>query len=352
VSRAEEMAECEVFSVYAGIAGDHIKSFNTHGTTPITRDNYEITEDDIQKAVESAKAVSLPMDRVVLDYLPYEYRVDGHSGVSDPVGMSGAKLEVGVHIVTGAVTVVQNIEKCIERAGFEVEKIVLEPLASSMATLSDEELEMGVVLIDIGGGTTDTAIFLDRKIHYSHVLPLGGNNVTNDMAIGLRIPFNKAEEIKRKYGMAFSANVEVKKQFVVPGVIGRASRNMALRDLASIIEVRMEEIFLFVKKNIEKSGYQQKIGSGIVLTGGCSMLENIDALAEKVFNVPVRIGKPRGVTGLVDVLQSPIYATGTGLIHYGFLARSEGVDKKAIRKKKILHGVLSRMKNLYKGGAE
>ena len=350
VNRAEEMAECEVYSVYAGIAGEHIKSFNSHGATPITRDNYEITEEDIQKAVESAKAVSLPMDRIVLDYLPYEYRVDGTSGISDPVGMSGVKLEVGVHIVTGSVTAVQNIEKCIERAGFDVEKIVLEPLASSMATLTDEELEMGVVLIDIGGGTTDTAIFLDKKIHYSSVLPLGGDNVTNDIAIGLRIPFIKAEEIKKKYGASYSPNIDAAKQFVVPGVIGRASRNMSLKDLASIIEVRMEEIFLLVKKNIEKSGYQQRIGSGVVLTGGCSMLKGINILSERVFNVPVRIGKPRGISGIDDIIQNPVYSTGCGLVQYGYLERLEGKDKKIVKKKRPLYSFICRMKNFYKGG--
>ena len=353
ISRAEEMAGVEVYSVFVGIAGEHIRSFNSNGATPITRENYEITEEDVQKAIESAKAVSLPLDRVVLDYLPYEYKVDGNSGISDPVGMSGVKLEVGVHIVTGSVTAVQNIEKCIERAGLELGKIVLEPLASSMATLTEEELEMGVILIDIGGGTTDTAIFLDKKIHFSHVLPLGGDNVTNDISIGLRIPPIKAEEIKRRYGSCVSHKIDIKEKFTVPGVVGRASNNMAIKDLASIIEMRMEELLMLLKRNIERSGYQQKIGSGIVLTGGCSMLKGVSELTERVMNIPVRIAKPRGVTGLIDIIQSPIYATGVLLIHYGFLAKIEGGEKKVkIKTTRILQSVLSKMKNIYKGGSE
>jgi cell division protein FtsA len=349
VERAEEMAGVDVYSVFAGIAGEHIKSFNSQGSVPVTRDNYEITEEDIHRAVEAAKAVSLPTDRVVLDYLPYEYRVDGQGGIYDPIGMSGVKLEVGVHIVTGAVTAIQNIGKCIERAGFELDKIVLEPLASSLATLTEEEMEMGVVLIDIGGGTTDTAVFLDRRLCYSNVFPLGGDNVTNDIAIGLRIPFLKAEELKKKYGQSMSRPVDAKEQFVVPGIIGRASKNMSVKDLAQIIEVRMEEVFMFVKKNIEKLGYHQKIGSGIVLTGGGALLQGVNELAEKVFNIPVRVATPRGVTG-TDVIQSPIYSTGVGLVMYGYLSRAHSEEKKSVKKKKIFEGVLSKMKNWYKGG--
>lgn len=352
VDDAEDMAESEIYSVFTGLSGEHVRSLNKNGSVPITDGNYEITEEDVRKAIDDAKAFSLPVDRILIDYLPYEFRVDGNAGIFDPVGMSGVKLDVGVHMVTASLTVVQNIEKCIGRAGFDVEKIALQSIASGMAVLSDEEKEMGAVVIDIGGGTTDTAIFINKRVHYSSVLPLGGDNVTNDISIILKIPLPRAEEIKKKFGSAFSYNLDKKKTFALPGVIGRESKNLSVKDLASIIEVRMEEIFMIIKKNIEKTGLHHKIGSGIVLTGGGSLLKDLDKLAEKVFKVPVRIGKPMGIKGLKDILKNPIYASSVGLLKYGYLVKSQGRDKKILRKKNIFKKVLNKVKNFYKGGME
>lgn len=323
VEAAEEMADVEVNSVFVNIAGNHIKSFNSVGSVPITSENYEITEDDQQKAVSAAKAVSIPLERMVLQVVPQEFSIDGQSGIKGPVGMSGHKLEVGVHIITAKVAAVQNIVKCLGRAHLEYDDLILGAMASASSVLTPEEKEMGAVMIDLGGGTADIAVYVDGSLKFSDVFPCGGNQVTNDVAVGLRLPFNKAEEIKKHYGSALRSVLSSSEEFAVPGVLGRPSRNMLCRDLASIIEARAEEIFLFIKQKIENAGYGEKIGSGVVLCGGSSVLRDLDKLAQRVFNVPVRIGKVRGVGGMDYILESPSFATSVGLLIRGEELRRE-----------------------------
>lgn len=321
IELAEEMARVEIQSVFAGIAGGHIKSFNSRGTVPITHKDNEITNDDVNRAVSMAKAISIPIDREVIHTIPQEFIVDGQGGIKDPRGMSGVRLEAEVHIVTGAITSAQNIVKCIQRAGFGVEDIVLQPLASSMATLTQEEKDSGVILIDIGGGTTDAVLYLNGAVRHTYVLSLGGDHITNDIAIGLKVPLSKAEEIKKRFGCAKMNMVDENEEFMLPGVIGRAAARMKRRQLAEIIEFRMEEIFNLVKQDIERTGYGELISSGLVLTGGTSLLRGSVEMSEDLFGVPVRMGVPRGVTGLVEVLDSPIYSTGVGLAQYGLKYR-------------------------------
>lgn len=316
VQEAEEMADVEISSLFVNISGNHIKSMNSYGSVPITNDNYEITEDDAEKAVNSAKAVSIPLERMVLHVISQDYSIDGQKGIREPSGMSGVKLEVGVHIITATIAAVQNSIKCISRAGFNYEEIVSNCIASSYSTLTEEEKEMGTVMIDIGAGTSDTSIFIEGNLKFSDSLAVGGDLVTNDVSLGLRIPMNKAEEIKKKYGSALKSNVASSLEFMVPGVLGRASQSMPIRDLASIIEARLEETFSLIKQRIEIQGVNEKIGSGIVLTGGASLLTDIDKLASKVFNVPVRIGRVRGVDGMDYILESPSFASSVGLLLY------------------------------------
>ena len=346
IEAAEEMSSIEICSVFAGIAGSHIKSFNSSGVIPIAHDDGEINKEDMHRAIEAAKAISIPLDREVIHVIPQEYTVDGQEGIKDPLGMYGVKLEANVHVVTAAVTSAQNVIKCITTAGFEVEDIVLEPLASSIATLTKDEKESGVILIDIGGGTTDFVVFTEGVIRYADVLGVGGINVTNDISVGLKIPIAKAEETKKRFGCAFLPSVDDSEEFMVPGVVGRKSDSMRRRDLAEIVQMRMEEIFVILKKEIKKSGYSDKIGAGIVLTGGASLLSGSIELAQNVFNVPVRIGRPKNMTGLVEVLDSPIYATGVGLAQYGFSYRVQNKDMD-FRGRNIFSKVFRRMKDWY-----
>lgn len=324
IELAEDMARVEIQSVFAGIAGGHIKSFNSRGTVPITHKDNEITGDDVNRAISMAKAISIPMDREVIHTIPQEFIVDGQGGIKDPRGMSGVRLEAEVHIVTGAITSAQNIVKSINRAGLEVEDIVLQPLASSMTTLTQEEKDSGVILIDIGGGTSDVVLYMNGAVRHTYVLNVGGDNITNDVAIGLKIPIGKAEEIKKKFGCARSGMVDDNEEFMLPGVIGRAATRMQRKQLVEIIEMRMEEVFDLVKQDIERTGYGEYISSGIVLTGGTSLLKGSVEMAQDIFGVPVRLGTPRGVTGLVEVLDSPIYSTGVGLAQYGLKYREKG----------------------------
>jgi cell division protein FtsA len=327
IELAEDMAKVEIESVFAGIAGGHIKSFNSRGTVPITHKNNEITNDDVNRAISMAKAISIPIDREVIHTIPQEFIVDGQGGIKDPRGMSGVRLEAEVHIVTGAITSAQNIIKCIQRAGFEVEDIVLQPLASSMATLTQEEKDSGVILIDIGGGTTDAVLYVNGAVRHTYVLSLGGDHITNDVAIGLKVPLGKAEEIKKRFGSARVRMVNENEEFMLPGVIGRAATRMQKRQLVEIIELRMEELFDLVKQDIERTNYGELISSGLVLTGGTSLLKGSVEMAEDIFGVPVRLGTPRGVTGLVEVLDSPIYSTGVGLAQYGLKYREKDEKK-------------------------
>src|SRR5512139_1165733 len=315
VQEAELMAGCEINSVFAGIAGGHINGINSQGVIAIK--NREVTAEDVRRVIDAAKAIAIPMDREVIHILPQEFIIDDQDGIREPLGMSGVRLEAKVHIVTGAVASAQNIVKSCNRAGLDVADIVLEQLASSEAVLSADEKELGVALVDVGGGTTDIAIFVDGAIKHTSVLSLGGNHLTNDIAVGLRTPMAEAEKIKQKYGCCFSSLVGKDETIEVPSVGGRKPRVLSRQLLAEILEPRMEEIFTLVNREIVKSGYEDRIASGVVLTGGTSILEGTPELAEQVFNLPVRRGLPQNLGGLVDVVSSPVYATGVGLVVYG-----------------------------------
>jgi cell division protein FtsA len=317
IEEAELMAGVEVRNVYAGIAGDHIRSINSHGVIAVSRGGVEITRGDIGRVVDAAKAVAIPMDREILHILPQEFTVDDQKGIKDPSGMAGIRLEVDVHIVTGAVSSAQNLVKAIQQAGYQVRDLVLEPLASSYGVLTEDERELGVALVDIGGGTTDIALFHEGSIRHTAVIGLGGNSVTNDIAIGLRTPARDAERIKERYGAAMASMVDPDEEIVVPHMAGQGERRVSRELLASIIQPRMEEILSLAKADIKKTGWNDKIPSGFVLTGGASAMPGTVELAEGILNMPVRIGHPLGVTGLVDSVDEPRFATGVGLVIYG-----------------------------------
>jgi cell division protein FtsA len=340
---AEMMAGVKVNSVFAGIAGDHIRSINSRGVIALSGSRSEISSKDVERVINAARAVALPMDREIIHVLPQEYTVDDQSGIKDPIGMSGVRLEAEVHIVTGAVTSAQNIYRSVKKAGLEVCDLVLQPLASSYALLSPEEEELGVALIDLGGGTTDIAIFHDGSIRHTAVIGLGGNNVTNDIAIGLRTPVEQAEEIKKSYGCALSSLVDSDEMIKVPGVGGREPKEISRGVLAAIIEPRAEEIFSLVSREIKKTNYSDLLVAGVVLTGGGSLMEGMIELAEQIFDVPVKKGIPQGFSGLVDLVSTPIHSTGVGLILYGLEQLKEGKSKGGSKEK----GWFRRMKNLF-----
>jgi cell division protein FtsA len=317
VEEGELMAGVEVRSVYAGIAGDHIRSVNSHGVIAVPRGGVEITRSDVARAIDAAKSITIPADREIVHILPQDFTVDDQHGIKDPVGMAGVRLEVDVHIVTGATSSAQNIVKAIQRGGYQVVDLVLEPLASAYSTLTEDERELGVVLVDMGGGTTDIALFHEGAVRHTSVIGLGGNNVTNDIAIGLRTPARDAERIKERYGAALARAVSGDEEIRVPGVASAQERRVSRQLLASIIQPRMEEMLQLVMREIRKSDWAEKIPAGMVLTGGASSLEATAMLAEEVLDMPVRIGYPLGVTGLTDSIQDPRYATGVGLVMYG-----------------------------------
>ena len=315
IEEAELMAGCEIKSVFAGIAGGHIKGINSQGVIAIK--NREVSPEDVKRVIEAAKAIAIPMDREVIHILPQEFIIDDQDGIREPLGMSGVRLEAKVHIVTGAAASAQNIVKSCNRGGLDVSDIVLEQLASSEAVLSPEEKELGVALVDIGGGTTDVAIFVDGAIKHTSVLSLGGHQITNDIAVGLRTPMAEAEKIKHKYGCCLASMVGKDETIEVPSVGGRKPRILSRQLLAEILEPRVEEIFTLVNREIVKSGFEDMIASGVVITGGSTILEGMPELAEQIFNLPVRRGTPQKIGGLVDVVNSPVYATGVGLVIYG-----------------------------------
>ncbi|MBI4753601.1 cell division protein FtsA [Candidatus Desantisbacteria bacterium] len=329
ISEAELMAGVEVSSVYAGIAGSHIKGINSHGVIAISRGR-EVTSADMERVIDAAKAVSIPLDRQIIHVLPQQFIIDGQDGIKEPIGMSGTRLEVEIHIVTGAVTSAQNIVKCVNRSGFEVDDLVLEPLAASYSVLTEDEKDLGVVLVDIGGGTTDIGIFIDGSIWHTSVLSIGGDNVTKDISVGLRTPVVDAEKIKINYGCATPSLVKDDEMIEIPSVGERRSRTLPRQVLSEIIEPRMEEIFTLINQEIRMTGYENMIASGIVLTGGAAMLKGSAELAEKIFDLPVRIGVPKGVAGLVDVISSPVYATGVGLVLYGMKNRLDGKKTRSV----------------------
>ncbi len=315
VEEAELMAGCEITGVYVGIAGSHIKGINSRGIVAIKEK--EVRSSDVKRVTNAAQAVAIPTDREVVHVIPQEFIVDDQDGVKDPVGMSGIRLEVKVHIVTAAATSAQNIIRCCNRAGLNVHEIVLEQLAGSEAVLGHDEKELGVVLVDIGGGTTDIAIFVNGSVVHTSVLALGGNHLTNDVAVGLRTPAQEAERMKQRYGCVLTSLVQKEETIEVPSVGGRNPRILSRQILAEILEPRVEEIFNLVHQEVVRSGFEDRIAAGVVLTGGCSILEGMPELAEQVFNLPVRRGVPKGVGGLVDVVKSPMYATAVGLVLAG-----------------------------------
>ncbi|HKJ05319.1 MAG TPA: cell division protein FtsA [Geopsychrobacteraceae bacterium] len=315
VREAELMAGCEIKSVFAGIAGGHIKGLNSQGVIAIK--NREVSSEDLKRVIDAAKAIAIPMDREVLHILPQEFIIDDQDGIREPLGMSGVRLEAKVHIVTGAVASAQNIVKSCNRAGVDVADIVLEQLASSEAVLSADEKELGVALVDIGGGTADIAIFSEGAIKHTSVLSIGGDHLTNDIAVGLRTPMAEAEKIKQAYGCCLTSMVGKDENIEVPSVGGREPRILSRQLLAEILEPRVEEIFSLVNREIVKSGYEDLIASGVVITGGSAILPGMPELAEQIFNLPVRRGLPLDIGGLKDVVASPIYATGVGLVKYG-----------------------------------
>ncbi|MEM8594749.1 MAG: cell division protein FtsA, partial [Pseudomonadota bacterium] len=315
VEEAELMAGCQINSVYAGIAGSHIKSLNSHGIVAI-RDR-EVNVNDLERVIDAAKTVAIPADQRILHILPREYIVDAQEGIKEPLGMSGVRLEAKVHLVSGAQTAAQNIEKCIRRCGLEVDDIILEQLASSYSVLTDDERELGVCIVDIGGGTTDIAIFSEGAICYTGVIPIAGDQITNDIAMALRTPTKYAEDIKIKYACALAQLTGADETIKVPSVGERPPREMSRQGLAEVVEPRYDELFTLVQAELERSGYIDAMAAGIVLTGGTSKMQGAVELAEEVFHMPVRLGTPQGVSGLSDIVRNPIYATGVGLLHYG-----------------------------------
>ncbi|HVK71803.1 MAG TPA: cell division protein FtsA [Kofleriaceae bacterium] len=315
IDEAENMAGCQVSTVYAGISGAHVRGLNSHGIVAVK--DKEVRDADIGRVIDAAKAVAIPMDREVLHVLPQQYVIDDQDGIRDPLGMAGVRLEAKVHIVTTAVTSAQNVVKCANRCGLQVADIVLEPLASAQAVLEDDERELGVALIDIGGGTCDVAVYCDGAIVHTAVLPLGGGHVTNDIATVLRTPLDSAEKIKRKYGCASRSLVDDGEQMEVPSVGGRGPRVLPRATLVEIIEPRVEEIFEHVKRELMRSGYADSLAAGVVLTGGAVSLDGTTEVAEHVLGLPTRRGFPTKVGGLVDVVKSPAYSTGVGLVVYG-----------------------------------
>lgn len=343
VEEAEFMAGVEVGAVYAGIAGGHIKGFNSHGIVAVKEE--EVSPNDVDRVVDAAKAVAIPLDREVIHVIPQEYIIDGQGGIKDPVGMSGVRLEAKVHIVTGAVTSAQNIIKCANRCGLHVQDIVLEQVASAESVLTSDERELGVAVVDIGGGTTDIAIFVQGSIVHTSVLSLGGNHLTSDIAVGLRTPTAEAEKIKQRYGCAMVSMAGSDEQLRVPSVGGRPARKLPRQILCDIIEPRVEEIFALVGREIQLSGYEDQIASGVVITGGTTSLQGMPELAEQVLNMPVRRGVPEGVGGLVDDIRRPKFATGVGLVLFG--ARV-GADRRfKIREEGIYDKITGRMRSWF-----
>lgn len=345
VEEAELMAGCRINSVYAGIAGSHITSMNSHGIVAI-RDK-EVTQADVDRVIDSARAVAIPADQKILHILPQEFVIDRQEGIREPIGMSGIRLEARVHIVTGAVSAAQNIVKCIRRCGLEVEDIILDQLASCTAVLSEDEKDLGVCLVDIGGGTTDIAVFTDGAIRHTAVIPIAGDQVTNDIAVALRTPTQFAEEIKIRHGCALTQLAKLEDTIEVPSIGDRPARKISRLNLAEIVEPRYEELLLLVQGELRRSGFEDLIAAGLVITGGSARVEGLTELAEEIFHVPVRVGVPQYVTGLADVVRNPIYATGAGLLLF---ARQHhvGGDRQFVSGQGF-KGVWTRMRNWFNG---
>ncbi len=344
VEEAELMADCEITAVYAGIAGSHISAFNSHGVVAVK--DREVTPGDVKRVIDAAKAVSIPMDREVIHVIPQEFIIDDQDGIREPLGMSGVRLEANIHIVTAAVTSAQNIVKCANKAGLNVVDIVLEPLASAEAALSEDERDLGVCLIDIGGGTTDVAVFSEGSIHHTSVLGLGGAHISNDIAVGLRTPFDEAERIKKRFGVASARFLASDDVISVPSVGGRRPREVSRKILCEIIEPRVDEILSLARQSLVKEGLEDAIPSGVVLTGGASALTGLLDLAEEIFESPVRAGLPSRIGGLQDVVRGPMYATGVGLVLYG-TGQDRPDTRFRIRDESIFGRVKQRMRDWF-----
>lgn len=345
VEDAELMAGCEIYSAFTGIAGSHIRSINSHGIVAI-RDN-EVSHSDVERVIDAAKAIAIPADQRILHVLPQEFIIDSQDSIREPIGMSGVRLEAKVHIVTGAVSAAQNIVKCMKRCGLATSDIVLEQFASSQSILSEDEKELGVCMIDIGGGTSDIAVFTEGAIRHTAVIPIAGDQVTNDIAIALRTPTRNAEEIKINFGCALQDLVDTNEMIDIPMIGDRAARKIPRRMLAEVVEARYEELFMLALNELRRSGLEHRLAAGIVLTGGASKIEGAQVLAERVFRIPVRIGRPQNISGLTDIIDNPIYATGVGLLVYGHKQRLS--QREVVMNQPSMKGLWSRMRSWFQG---
>jgi cell division protein FtsA len=345
VEEAELMAGCEIHSVHAGIAGSHIRSLNSHGITAIKE--REVSQADVDRVIDAARAVAIPADQKILHILPQEFIIDDQEGIREPVGMCGVRLEARVHMVTGAVSAAQNIVKCIRRCGLEVDDLVLEQLSSSYAVLGEDEKELGVCLVDIGGGTTDLAVFTDGAIRHTTVIPIAGDQVTNDIAVALRTPTQYAEQIKIQYACALTQLAGSGETIEVPSIGERGARRLSRQTLAEVVEPRYEELLNLLQAELRRSGFEDLVAGGVVLTGGSAKMEGLIDLAEEVFHMPVRLGVPQYVAGMEEVVRDPIYSTGVGLLMYAhqhrFLQRPELSESRGLK------AVLGRMKSWFQG---
>lgn len=344
VHEAERMADCKIYSIYTGIAGSHIRSLNSHGVTAIR--NKEVAPEDVERVIDAARVVAIPADQRILHILPREFIIDSQEGIQEPVGMSGVRLEAKVHMVTGAVSAAQNIIKCVRRCGLEVDDVILQQLASSRAVLTEDEKELGVCLVDIGGGTTDIAIFTNGAVSHTAVIPIAGDQVTNDIAVALRTPTQYAEEIKVKYACCLTQLANADETIEVAGVGDRAPRRLSRQTLAEVVEPRYEELFSLVQAELQRSGYESLIAAGVVLTGGSAGMEGAVELAEEVFHMPVRLGVPHAVTGLQEVIHNPVYSTAVGLLLFGNENRTLQINTSLLAARK---GMLARMKSWFQG---
>lgn len=344
IEEAELMAGCQIHSVYTGIAGSHVRSLNSHGIVAIK--DREVTTADVDRVIDAARAVAIPADQKILHILPQEFVIDGQEGIKEPVGMSGVRLEAKVHLITGAVSAAQNIIKCVRRCGLEVDDIILEQLASSYSVLTEDEKDLGVCLVDIGGGTTDIAIFCEGAIRHTAVIPIAGDQITNDIAVALRTPTQYAEEIKIKYACALKQLANPDETIEVPSVGDRPPRKLSRMTLIDVVEPRYSELMDLVQSELRRSGFEDLIAAGVVLTGGSAKMEGVIELAEEIFNMPVRLGVPQYVSGLADVVRNPIHATGVGLLLFGHANRE---SRREFYGETGIGGIWARMTEWFKG---
>jgi len=345
VEEAELMAGCQIYSVFAGIAGAHINSFNSNGVVAV-RDG-EVDESDVERVIESAKAVAIPNDQTILHVLPQEFIIDGQDGIRHPIGMNGIRMEANLHMVTASVSSQKNIEKCIRRCGLEVDDIILEQLASCESVLTNDEKELGVCLVDIGGGTTDIAVYSEGAVRHTAVIPVAGDQITNDIAIALRTPTAAAEELKKRYACALRQLAAVEESIEVQSVGDRPPRKLSKQTLAEVVEPRVEELFELIKVDLRRNGFEHLIRSGVVLTGGSSKMEGMVELAEEIFHVPVRLGMPKYLGGLSEVVKNPIYSTGVGLVQFGH--SNQNSQRKTVAKESRTRAVWQRIKHWFQG---